>query len=107
MSAEDDDIFDLVANALIWQLSVPDSKRSLGSARQQHILAASAKVLYQTVARMLAIATPHRFPAYMYIVFLLACDSVDNCEYSIIFDFPNNLEKLIVFTMYRILLHYI
>lgn len=80
MRTEDDDIFDLVTKALIWQLSAPDSKRGSGSARLQHILAASAKVLYQTVTRMLAIATPHRFPAYLDIVFLLACDSVENCE---------------------------
>lgn len=81
MRIEDDDIFDLVAKALIWQLSAPDSKRGNGAARLQHIVAASAKVLYQTVARMLAIATPHRFPAYLDIVFLLACYSVDNCKY--------------------------
>lgn len=82
MRTEDDDIFDLATKALMWQLSAPDSKRGNDAAKLEHILAASAKVLYQTAARMLAIATPHRFPAYLDIVFLLACDSVDNCEYS-------------------------
>ncbi|XP_026313910.1 uncharacterized protein LOC113225720 [Hyposmocoma kahamanoa] len=79
MRSEDDDIFDMVSKALVWQMSAPNSKRGIGTARLQQILAASAKVLYQTSVRMLAIATPHRFPAYLDIVFLLACDSVDNC----------------------------
>lgn len=81
MRSEDDDIFDMVTKALIWQMSAPDSKRGKGAARLQQILASSAKVLYQTAARMLATATPHRFPVYLDIVFLLVCDSVDNCEY--------------------------
>ncbi|XP_049885473.1 uncharacterized protein LOC126380249 [Pectinophora gossypiella] len=79
MRLEDDELFELVAEGLLFQLSAPDSKRGHGSAQLRHTLAAAKNVLIDTVARMIAVAKPSRYPAYLEIAFLLACDSVDNC----------------------------
>lgn len=80
MRLEDDDLFTLVSNALIWQLSAPDCVRGAGTAHLRHVLAAAVPVLYQTTVRMLAVANAHRFPTFLEIALLLACESVENCE---------------------------
>ncbi|KAL0902679.1 hypothetical protein ABMA27_000498 [Loxostege sticticalis] len=79
MRLEDDDLFTLVSNALIWQLSAPDCVRGAGTAHLRHVLAAAVPVLYQTTVRMLAVANAHRFPTFLEIALLLACESVENC----------------------------
>ncbi|XP_026759124.2 uncharacterized protein LOC113518411 [Galleria mellonella] len=79
MQVPNDDVFDLVSKGLIWQLSAPDQIRGHGAAQLRHTLAAAAPVLYQTVVRMLGVSTLHRYPTYLEVALLLACDNVDNC----------------------------
>ncbi|CAG9782044.1 unnamed protein product [Diatraea saccharalis] len=76
---EDDVLFDLVSNAMIWQLSAPDSSRGPGTAHLHIVLAAAGPVLIHTAVRMLAVADSHRFPTFLEIAFLLANDNADNC----------------------------
>lgn len=80
MRLEDDHLFDLVSNATIWQLAAPDALRGPGTAQLRHTLAAAASVLHQTVSRMLAVTTAHRFSTFLTIALVLACHSVENCE---------------------------
>ncbi|XP_041986930.1 uncharacterized protein LOC121738761 [Aricia agestis] len=75
---EDDDLFDMVFRALIWQLTVPNSARAHGM-KLGYTLAAASPVLYQTAARMLAVASAHRFPMFLHLAFILACNSKDIC----------------------------
>lgn len=80
MRLENDSLFDLVSNAIIWQLAAPDSLRGPGAAQLRHTMAAAGSVLHQTVSRMLAVTTAHRFPTFLTIALLLACYSVENCK---------------------------
>lgn len=80
MRLEDDASFNIVSQALIWHLSAPDSKRTTDAVKLSHTLAA-ATGLCETAVRMLALATAHRFPAYLEIALLLACDDVNNCNF--------------------------
>ncbi|XP_045510297.1 uncharacterized protein LOC123705525 [Colias croceus] len=79
MQIQDDDLFDLVSKGLLWQLSAPDALRGNGAAQLRHTLSAAGPFLYVTIVRMLAISTSHRFPTFLQMALLLACDSVDNC----------------------------
>lgn len=80
MRLEEDELFDLVSDAIIWHLAAPDVIRGKGTAQHRHTLAAATSVLYQTVSRMLAVTTAHRFPTFLTIALLLACESVENCK---------------------------
>lgn len=80
MRLEDDSNFDLVSQALIWHLSAPDSKRATGAVKLSHTLVAAID-LCETVVRMIALATMHRFPVYIKIALLVACDDVNNCNF--------------------------
>ncbi|CAK1554778.1 unnamed protein product [Leptosia nina] len=75
---EDDELFDIVSRALIWQLSAPDTARGRGAAHLRHNLAA-AVYLHQTIVRMLALSTSHRYPTFQQVALLLALYSSDNC----------------------------
>ncbi|XP_059059905.1 uncharacterized protein LOC131853107 [Achroia grisella] len=75
----DEDQFDLVSKGILWQLSAPDHARGRGATQLRHTLAAAAPVLYQTIVRMLAVSTSHRYSTYLEVALLLACDNVDNC----------------------------
>ncbi|XP_013145870.1 PREDICTED: uncharacterized protein LOC106109021 isoform X2 [Papilio polytes] len=75
---EEDDIFDIVSNALIWHLSYPDFLRKNGQIRQSHTFVA-ATGLCETVVRMLSLSTNRRFPTFLEIALLFACDNVDIC----------------------------
>ncbi|KAJ2954493.1 hypothetical protein O0L34_g2772 [Tuta absoluta] len=79
LAMEDDDLFDLVSKGLLYQLSASDKQRGENSVRLRHSLIAARKVLYQTAARMIALAKPSRFPTFVHIALLLACDCEDNC----------------------------
>ncbi|KAM3968388.1 uncharacterized protein ACR2FA_004032 [Aphomia sociella] len=79
MRLDDDDLFDLVSKGIIWQLSVPDLKRGNFAAQLRHTLAAAGPVLHQTIVRMLAVTNSHRYPTYLEVALILACDNVDNC----------------------------
>ncbi|XP_047523680.1 uncharacterized protein LOC125062135 [Pieris napi] len=74
----DDELFDIVSRALIWQLSTPDVKRH-GAAQLRHTLAAAPLYLYQTLVRMLCLSSHHRYPTFLQAALLLAYDSTDNC----------------------------
>lgn len=78
---ESDDLFDLVSEAIIWQLCAPDSLRGHGAAQLRHTLAAGAPVLHEAAVKMISVATTHRFPTILEIALMLACDSVESCEY--------------------------
>ncbi|XP_068632395.1 cilia- and flagella-associated protein 69-like, partial [Battus philenor] len=78
----EDDNFDVISKALIWHLSAPDSQRGQGDLRLNVTLAAATD-LNETIVRMLALATCHRFPTFLELALLLACDQVDNCLYMI------------------------
>lgn len=75
---EDDQMFMVAARGLCWQLSAADEERGSGTARRHQVLAA-ATTLYQTAARMLALASDRRFSTYLDIALLLAWPSDDNC----------------------------
>lgn len=79
MRLESDLNFDLVSKGLIWQLSAPDSLRGHGTVQLRHTLAAGIPMLYQPIARMLSIVSTHRYPTFLHISLLLACDTVNNC----------------------------
>ncbi|KAF9797909.1 hypothetical protein SFRURICE_016553 [Spodoptera frugiperda] len=76
---DDDVLFDVVAGALIWHLSAPDKLRGQGTVQLRHTLAAAAPVLRQTTVRMMAIANSRKFPIFLEISILLACDTAENC----------------------------
>ncbi|XP_075990592.1 cilia- and flagella-associated protein 69-like isoform X2 [Anticarsia gemmatalis] len=78
MRVEEDHLFDLVSMALTWHLSAPDKARGKGALQLRHTLSA-ASILTQVVSRMIAIASPYKFPTFMNLALLLACDTVDNC----------------------------
>ncbi|CAH2103078.1 unnamed protein product [Euphydryas editha] len=75
---EEDEMFELVARALTWQLSAGGEARGAGTARRQLVLGA-ARALMHTAPRMLALASSRRFPTFLQIALLLACDSDDYC----------------------------
>ncbi|XP_013184784.2 uncharacterized protein LOC106130482 [Amyelois transitella] len=79
MRAEDDEIFSLVSKGLLYQMSAPDSIRGHGAAQVRHTLAAGAPVLIQTAVRMLAVATPSRFPTFLQLCLVIGCDDADIC----------------------------
>ncbi|XP_047040831.1 uncharacterized protein LOC124645124 [Helicoverpa zea] len=76
---EDDKLFDVVSKAIIWHLSAPDDIRGPGTVALRYSLLAGAPVLRETTVRMLAVASSHRFPTFLEIALLLACDTVENC----------------------------
>ncbi|XP_063893252.1 uncharacterized protein LOC135117630 [Helicoverpa armigera] len=78
---EDDKLFDVVSKAIIWHLSAPDDLRGPGTVALRYSLLAGAPVLRETTVRMLAVASSHRFPTFLEIALLLACDTVENCKY--------------------------
>lgn len=82
MRLEDDDMFCLASNAVIWQLSAPDCARAPDTAKLRHVLAVAAPVLYQTAVRMLAVTDAFRFSTFLEIALLLAYESADNCKCS-------------------------
>ncbi|KAJ8737618.1 hypothetical protein PYW08_000213 [Mythimna loreyi] len=73
------DHFDFVSNAMLFHLSAPDSVRGPGTVHQRHTLVAAAPVLRVTIVRMVAVANNHRFPTFLDLVLLLACDTEENC----------------------------
>ncbi|KAJ0183695.1 hypothetical protein K1T71_000118 [Dendrolimus kikuchii] len=79
MRLEDDKHFNLVSKAILWHLSAPDTARGHGAAQLRHTLAAAAPVLYQTVVRILAVTSSKRFPTFLEMALILACDTVENC----------------------------
>nr|XP_034839516.1 uncharacterized protein LOC117995640 [Maniola hyperantus] len=79
LRVEDDDLFELVSRGILWQLSATDEARGPGTLRRQHALSAAGSHLLITVARMLALATPQRFPTFQQIAMLLACNSTNCC----------------------------
>lgn len=77
---EDDGLFKIVSDAILWHLSAPDKLRGVDTLQLRHALAAAAPALQQTTVRMIAVATSARFPTFLEIALLLACDTMDNCE---------------------------
>ncbi|CAH0578431.1 unnamed protein product [Chrysodeixis includens] len=77
--SEDEELFNIVSEALLWHLSAPDKLRGMKTLQLRHSLAAAAPALRQTTVRMIAVATTPRFPTFLEIAFLLACDTMDNC----------------------------
>ncbi|XP_026500645.2 uncharacterized protein LOC113404100 [Vanessa tameamea] len=75
---EEDQLFDYVARGLIWQLSAGDADRDTGAAPLHVMLRAAGPALH-TVVHMLALSSSHRFPAFLEIALLMACDSAEYC----------------------------
>ncbi|KAJ8737357.1 hypothetical protein PYW07_000628 [Mythimna separata] len=71
--------FDIVSNAILYHLCAPDSVRGPGTVQQRHALTAAAPVLRVTIVRMIAVANNHRFPTFLDIVLILACNTEENC----------------------------
>ncbi|KAH9636475.1 hypothetical protein HF086_002175 [Spodoptera exigua] len=76
---QDDDLLDVVAAALLWHLSAPDTIRGQATVQLRHSMAAAAPVLVQSTVRMIAIAEPRRFAIFLEIALLLAFDTAENC----------------------------
>ncbi|CAH0703764.1 unnamed protein product [Spodoptera exigua] len=76
---QDGDLLDVVAAALLWHLSAPDTIRGQATVQLRHSMAAAAPVLLQSTVRMIAIAEPRRFAIFLEIALLLAFDTAENC----------------------------
>ncbi|XP_045784537.1 uncharacterized protein LOC123880455 [Maniola jurtina] len=79
LRVEEDDLFKLVSRGILWQLSATDEARGSGTLRRRHVLTTGGTHLLITTVRMLALATPERFPTFQQIALLLACHSTNFC----------------------------
>lgn len=71
--SEEDELFELVARGVTWQLSG-------GEVSRRSLMLKAARALLHTAPRMLAVTSPRRFPAFLHIALLLACHSDDYCN---------------------------
>ncbi|XP_063634003.1 uncharacterized protein LOC134804733 [Cydia splendana] len=79
LGMEEDELFAIVADALLWHLSAPDARRPADALPRRVTLLAAAPTLYHAAARMLAVASSNRFPTYLQMNLLLAAASQENC----------------------------
>ncbi|XP_048005899.1 uncharacterized protein LOC125241447 isoform X1 [Leguminivora glycinivorella] len=76
---EEDELFTIVSDALLWHLSAPDPRRPSNALQRRATLLAGAPVLYHAAARMLAVTDSNRFPTFLKMSLLLAAASQENC----------------------------
>lgn len=91
LTLNDNEDFDKLYEGLVWQLSAPDKLRGVGSVRRCYIIKAATPVLVQSVSRMIAYSSAYRYPAFVQIAIIIACDSVYNCKYICLSNFMSCL----------------
>ncbi|XP_063394218.1 uncharacterized protein LOC134679259 [Cydia fagiglandana] len=79
LGMEEDELFAVVADALMWHLSAPDTRRPADALPRHVTMLAAAPTLYHAAARMLAVASSNRFHIYLQLSLLLATASQENC----------------------------
>ncbi|XP_063546380.1 uncharacterized protein LOC134754180 [Cydia strobilella] len=79
LGMEEDELFAVVSDALLWHLSAPDARRPAHALPRRATLLAAAPTLYHAAARMLAVASSNRFPTFLQMSLLLAAASQENC----------------------------